>query len=53
MNIGKYIKDLRIQKGISQEETAQQTGLGSGGGIIRAFRKCYAMTPGQYMKTLL
>lgn len=60
LTLSDYVMKVRVKKavvllkkGISQEETAQQTGLGSGGGIIRAFRKCYAMTPGQYMKTLL
>lgn len=55
-----YITRVRVKKaisflrlGASQEKAAEQTGLGNGGGLIRAFRHCYGMTPKQYMKKLL
>ena len=58
--LAEYITRVRVKKaisflrlGASQEKTAEQTGLGNGGGLIRAFRHCYGMTPKQYMKKLL
>ena len=39
-----------LKQGISQEEVAAHTGLGTGGGLIRAFRRCYGCTPKQYMQ---
>lgn len=38
-----------LKQGVSQEEAAARTGLGTGGGLIRAFRRCYGLTPRQYM----
>ena len=57
LTLSEYVMKVRVKKAIellatghSQEETAVMTGLGSGCGIIRAFKRCYGMTPGQYMK---
>ena len=54
-----YITGVRVKKaltilrlGESQERAAEQTGLGNGGGLIRAFKRCYGMTPKQYLKSL-
>lgn len=42
---------LLLETGLSQELVAERVGLGSGSGLIRAFRHCYGMTPRQYMKS--
>lgn len=54
-----YVTRVRLKKailllrdGISQEVVAERTGFGNGGGLIRAFRSHYGMTPKQYMKSL-
>ena len=54
-----YITRVRVKKatailklGESQEYAAEQTGLGNGGGLIRAFKRCHGMTPKQYLKSL-
>jgi AraC-like DNA-binding protein len=38
-----------LRQGISQERVAERVGLGNGGGLIRAFRHLYGMTPRQYI----
>lgn len=38
-----------LRQSIGQEHVAEQVGFGNGGGLIRAFRRCYGMTPRQYM----
>lgn len=60
LTLAEYITRVRVKKSISllrmgesQETVAEQTGLGNGGGLIRAFRHCYDMTPKQYMKKLM
>lgn len=39
-----------LRQNIGQEHVAEQVGLGNGSGLIRAFRRCYGMTPRQYMR---
>lgn len=60
LTLSEYILRVRIkkaiqllQKGMSQEVVAEETGFCNGSGIVRAFRRCYGMTPGQYMKNQL
>ncbi len=57
LTLSEYILRVRLkksvellQKGVSQEKTASETGFCNGSGIIRAFRRCYGMTPKQYIK---
>ena len=57
--LGDYITGVRVKKAVSilklgesQESAAEQTGLYNGGGLIRAFKRCYGMTPKQYLKSL-
>lgn len=57
--LSEYITRVRVKKatsflrlGATQEQAAEQAGFGNGGSLIRAFRHCYGMTPGQYMKSL-
>ena len=57
--LGDYITRVRVKKAVSilklgesQESAAEQTGLYNGGGLIRAFKRCYGMTPKQYLKNL-
>lgn len=57
LTLSEYVLRVRIkkavellQKGLSQENVAAETGFCNGSGIVRAFRKCYGMTPGQYLK---
>ena len=59
VTLAEYITRVRVKKSIpflrlgeSQERVAELTGLGNSGGLIRAFRHCFGMTPGQYMKKL-
>lgn len=54
-----YITRVRVKKAVSilklgesQESAAEQTGLYNGGGLIRAFKHCYGMTPKQYLKSI-
>ena len=54
-----YITGVRVKKAVamlklgeSQESAAEHTGLCNGGGLIRAFKRCYGMTPRQYLKSL-
>lgn len=56
--LAEYVTRVRVKeavyllkRGISQERVAESVGLSSSGGLIRAFRHCYGMTPRQYMKT--
>lgn len=55
--LSEYVMRVRIKAAIrllrageSQEWVASQVGLGNGGGLIRAFRHCYGMTPRQYIQ---
>jgi AraC-like DNA-binding protein len=57
--LGEYLTRVRVKaaipllrQGISQERVAERVGLCSGGGLIRAFRHCYGVTPKQYMKEM-
>lgn len=57
LTLSEYILRVRLkksvellQKGVSQEKAASETGFCNGSGIIRAFRRCYGMTPKQYIK---
>ncbi len=57
LTLSEYVLRVRVkkavellQKGMSQESAAEKTGFCNGSGIIRAFRRCYRMTPGQYMR---
>ena len=54
-----YVTRVRLKKalailklGESQEVAAEQTGLCNGGGLIRAFKRCYGMTPKQYLNNM-
>ena len=40
-----------LREGMSQERVAERVGFGNGGGLIRAFRHCYGMTPRQYIRS--
>lgn len=55
--LSEYVMQVRVRAavkllrgGLCQERVAEQVGLGNGGGLIRAFRRLYGMTPKQYMK---
>lgn len=55
--LGEYITRTRVrravsmmERGESQEAVAVQVGFCNGSSMIRAFRHCYGMTPGQYIK---
>jgi AraC-like DNA-binding protein len=55
--LSEYVMRVRVKAAIrllrsgeSQERIAEQVGLGNGGGLIRAFRHLYGMTPRQYIK---
>ena len=56
--LSEYVFGVRIRaavallrEGVSQERVAEQVGFGNGGGLIRAFRQQYGMTPRQYIKS--
>ncbi len=56
--LSEYVMRVRVKMAIrllrggeSQERVAEQVGLGNGGGLIRAFRHLYGMTPRQYIKS--
>ena len=56
--LGQYVTQTRLgnavrllREGLSQERVAEQVGFGNGGGLIRAFRHAYGVTPKQYMKS--
>ncbi len=40
-----------LRQGETQQRTAEATGFGDACNLIRAFKRCFGTTPGQYLKT--
>ena len=57
--LNEYVLRCRIKKaiillkeGVSEEEVSERCGFGDVGSLIRAFKKCFNLTPKKYLRTI-